>query len=117
MIEPLSIKREVLHLDRKYRRKRNPLIYQRIPVRAAHWDKFLPGQVEIDLVEHCGQKASGLFINTVSICDVATGWWEGEGVMTSGQDRKFKALTRMRERTTYHAFNNSLTASLGDKLS
>jgi len=88
----LKHQRNVLHLNRKYRRKRNSLIYQRIPVRAGNWDKFLPGQVQIDLVEHCGQKASGLFINTVSSCDVATGWWEGEGVMGSGQDRTFKAL-------------------------
>jgi len=91
----------VLHLNRKYHRKRNPLIYQRIPVKAGGWDRLLPGQIQIDLVEHCGQKASGLFVNTVSSCDVATGWWEGEGVMGSGQERTFEALTRIRERTPF----------------
>ena len=61
----------------------------------------MPGQVQIDLVEHCGQKAAGLFVNTVSSCDVATGWWEGEGVMGSGQERAFEALARIRERTPF----------------
>ena len=97
----LRHQKEVLHLRRKYHRKRNPLIYQRIPVKAGDWDRFLPGQVQIDLVEHCGRSASGLFINTVSSCDVASGWWEGEGVMGSGQERAFRALTRIRERTPF----------------
>jgi len=97
----LKHQKEVLHLNRKYKRKRNPLIYQRIPIKAGGWDRFLPGQVQIDLVEHCGRRASGLFINTVSSCDVATGWWEGEGVMGSGQERTFEALTRIRERTPF----------------
>jgi len=97
----LKHQRQVLHLNKKYHRKRNPLIYQRIPIKAGGWDRFLPGQVQIDLVEHCGRRASGLFINTVSSCDVATGWWEGEGVMGSGQERAFKALTRIRERTPF----------------
>ena len=90
----LRHQKEVLHLRRKYHRKRNPLIYQRIPIKAGGWDRFLPGQVQIDLVEHCGRRASGLFINTVSSCDVATGWWEGEGVMGSGQERTFEALRK-----------------------
>jgi len=97
----LRHQKEVLHLRRKYHRKRNPLIYQKIPVKAGDWDRLLPGQVQIDLVEHCGRRASGLFINTVSSCDVATGWWEGEGVMGSGQERTFEALTRIRERTPF----------------
>jgi len=97
----LKHQRQILHLNKKYHRKRNPLIYQRIPVKAGGWDRLLPGQVQIDLVEHCGQKASGLFVNSVSSCDVATGWWEGEGVMGSGQERAFKALTMIRERTPF----------------
>ena len=97
----LKHQKEHLYLKRKYQRKRNPLIYQRIPIKAGDWDRSLPGQVQIDLVEHCGRSASGLFINTVSSCDIATGWWEGEGALGSGQERTFKALTRIRERTPF----------------
>jgi hypothetical protein len=46
----LRHQKEVLHLRRKYHRKRNPLIYQRIPIKAGGWDRFLPGQVQIDLI-------------------------------------------------------------------
>lgn len=80
----LRHQKQVLHLKRKYHGKRNPLIYQRIPVRAGDWDRDLVGQIQIDLVEHCGSSASGLFTNGISSCDIATGWWEGEAVMGRG---------------------------------
>jgi len=97
----LTHQRQVLHLNRKYHRKRNPLIYQRIPVKAGGWDRSLPGQLQVDLVAHCGQSASGLYGNTVSCADVALGWWEGEIVLGSGQERSCNALERIRKRTPF----------------
>ena len=97
----LKHQKEVLHLKRKYGRSRNPLIYQMIPVKAGGWDKNLPGQIQIDLVEHCGSSASGLFGNTVNSCDIATGWWEAGAVLGKGQEGCFSALHRMRERTPF----------------
>jgi hypothetical protein len=97
----LKHQREVMHLKRKYHRKSNPLIYQKIPTRAGGWDKSLVGQVQVDLVEHCGQSASGLFGNSVSSCEIASGWWEGEAVMGKGQEGTFKGVTNMRERTPF----------------
>ena len=106
-ISPRSIDRalkrqkEALHLNRKYSRKINPLIYQRIPVKAGGWDRTLPGQVQVDLVEHCGQSASGLYVNTVSSCDVAFGWWEGEAILGSGKERSCDALDKARGRMPF----------------
>ena len=97
----LRRQKQALHLNRKYRQKRNPLILQRIPVKAGGWDRTLPGQVQVDLVEHCGQSASGLYVNTVSSCDVAFGWWEGEAILGSGQERSCDALDRERERMPF----------------
>ncbi len=97
----LKRQKQALHLNRKYRQKRNPLILQRIPVKAGGWDRTLPGQVQVDLVEHCGQSASGLYGNTVSSCDVAFGWWEGEAVLGSGQERSCDALDRARKRMPF----------------
>jgi len=97
----LAHQKEVLHLRKKYRRKRNPLIYQRIPVKAGEWNRSLPGQVEIDLVEHCGSSSSGLYGNSVNSCDIATGWWEAEIILGSGQERTFEALRKMRERAPF----------------
>lgn len=93
----LEHQKEVLHQKRRYHQKNNPLIYQQIPVRAS-WEGSLIGQEEIDMVSHCGASASGQYINSVSVVDIATGWWEGEGIMGKGQERAFKALTRIRER-------------------
>lgn len=98
----LKHQKEVLHLKRKHHQRNNPLIYQKIPVRAGGWDRSLVGQVQIDLVEHCGSSAGGQFINSVSDADIATGWWEGEAVMGRAQGRTFDALTNMRKRTPFH---------------
>jgi hypothetical protein len=97
----LRRQKEALHLNRKYRQKRNPLIYQKIPVKAGGWDRSVPGQLQVDLVEHCGQSASGLFGNTVSVAEVAFGWWEGEAVLGKGQEASFDALKRIRERSPF----------------
>jgi hypothetical protein len=97
----LRRQKEALHLNRKYRQKRNPLIYQKIPVKAGGWDRSLPGQLQVDLVEHCGQLASGLYVNTVSCAEVAFGWWEGEAIFGSGQEESFNSLERIRKRTPF----------------
>ena len=97
----LRRQKEAVHLNRKYQPKRNPLIYQMIPVKAGGWDRSLPGQVQVDLVAHCGSSASGLYTNTVSSCDVAFGWWEGEAVLGSGQERTRDALDKERERMPF----------------
>jgi len=96
----LRHQKEVLHLQKPHK-KRNPLIYQNVPIKAGGWDRSLPGQVQIDLVEHCGESAGGLFINTVSSCDVALGWWEGKAILGSGQERTFKAIEEMRTGTPF----------------
>ena len=97
----LRRQKEALHLNQKYRQKRNPLIYQKIPVKAGGWDRALPGQLQVDLVEHCGQSASGPYGNTVSVAEIAFGWWEGEAVLGKGQEASFDALKRIRERSPF----------------
>jgi len=93
--------KEGLRLNRTYHQKRNPLIYQRVPVKAGGWDRTLPGQLQVDLVEHCGQSASGLFVNTVSVAEIACGWWEGEAVKGKGQEASSDALTSIRKRSPF----------------
>ena len=97
----LRHQKQVLHRERKHHRGNNPLIYQEIPIKAGGWDRSLVGQVQIDLVLHCGSSASGLFINSLSVVDIATGWWEAEAIMGSGQERTFKALTNIRKRAPF----------------
>jgi hypothetical protein len=53
------------------------LLKHQIPVRTfADWDDLRPGFVEADLVAHCGTSVHGVFLNTLVLTDVATGWTE-----------------------------------------
>jgi len=56
------------------------------------------GNVQIDLVEHCGQSVRGEYIHTLSSTDVSSGWWEGEAVMGRSQEVVFKSLKKVRDR-------------------
>ncbi len=48
-----------------------------IPVRTyADWHDPAPGYMEADLVAHSGPSASGSFVQTLTLTDVATGWTE-----------------------------------------
>jgi hypothetical protein len=38
------------------------------------WEDLPPGFIEVDLVAHSGPMASGSFIQTLVLTDVATGW-------------------------------------------
>lgn len=93
----LAHHKEVLHVKKKYLRKNRPALYQAIPVRGNDWDKTLLGQIQIDLVEHCGQSASGEYICSLSVVDVASSWWEGGAIMGKGQIRTFDALEKARK--------------------
>lgn len=73
----------------------------RIPVRLNDWDTQEVGNASLDLVAHCGGNVSGEYINTISDTDIATGWWEGEGILGKGQERTCKGVDRMRKRTPF----------------
>jgi hypothetical protein len=43
---------------------------------SADLDRETPGVVQIDFVEHCGQSASGAYVNSLSVVDIYSGWWQ-----------------------------------------
>jgi hypothetical protein len=47
-----------------------------VPVRRIPWNESQPGHFETDLVHHCGISASGQYVHTLQMVDVATGWSE-----------------------------------------
>lgn len=97
--EKLRHQKELEGLKRKYHHKNHPLLYQKIPVKLS-WehDRTKLGNVQIDLVEHCGQSVRGEYIHTLSSTDVSSGWWEGEAVMGRSQEVVFKSLKKVRDR-------------------
>jgi hypothetical protein len=45
------------------------------------WDTPDPGHLETDTVHHCGDSASGEYVHTVQIVDVATGWSDRQATL------------------------------------
>ena len=82
--------------------KPGSLLKKSIPIRTfADWEEDTPGFLEIDLVAHCGESTEGLFLNTLSTVDVASGWSECMGVWGKGQQRVMSAIHRVRQRLPF----------------
>ena len=56
-----------------------------IPMKRLPWDETEPGSFEVDLVHHCGPSASGEYVHTIQMIDVATGWSERTAVLGRSQ--------------------------------
>jgi len=56
---------------------------QQVPMERIAWNETKPGHFEADMVHHCGSTASGQFVHTLQMIDVATGW--SERVATLGR--------------------------------
>ena len=61
---------------RKYPAKPRNKVYANIPVKKIAWETQMPGHFEVDTVHHCGATAHGIYIYTLQLVDVATGWSE-----------------------------------------
>lgn len=68
------------------RRKPRPTnnVTRDVPMRRIPWDEREPGHFETDLVHHCGASASGEYMHTMQMIDVATGWSERRAVLGRG---------------------------------
>lgn len=57
--------------------KPGSLLKKAIPIRTfTPWEDEHPGFLEIDLVAHCGSSVEGIYLNTLTATDLATGWTE-----------------------------------------
>jgi len=52
-----------------------------VPMKRIAWNEQQPGHFEVDLVHHCGSSASGEYVHTLQMIDVATGWSERVAVL------------------------------------
>ena len=98
----LKHEKEVLLFRGKYAKRRDAFLCSKVPVKtSAEILRDAPGRVQIDCVEHCGMNASGEYVNSLSIVDVFSGWWEGDGVMGKGQTRALLAIDEARRRSPF----------------
>jgi hypothetical protein len=78
--------------------KPGTLLKNAIPIKTfSEWEDTRPGFVQADLVGHCGDSVEGFYLNTLSVVDVATGWYEAVAVWGRGQERVGGAVHRVRE--------------------
>jgi hypothetical protein len=95
----LKHQKEIKRIRQKYGKKIHPLLYQKIPVKLSdEWDRSQLGNIQTDLIEHCGGSVRGEYINTISNTDISTGWWEGEAIISRNQDLTCKGLDNARKR-------------------
>jgi hypothetical protein len=102
-----TLKRLLRHIrEREYKRihgttKPGTLLKTQIPLRVGQWEEKRPGFEEMDLVAHCGDKASGDFAHTLNATDIHTQWFEAEAVLGKAQERVFKAVQQIRRRLPF----------------
>lgn len=76
--------------------KSGPLLKHQVPVRTfADWNDAQPGFFEMDLVAHCGTSVAGIFLWSLVLTDVSTGWTECLALRHRSQDAVIDALERV----------------------
>ena len=73
------------------------LLKQRIPIHTfQEWKETQPGFLEDDLVAHCGTDIEGVYLYTLTLTDVATGWTECLPLLYRSQETVLSAIQRAR---------------------
>ena len=91
-----------IELAKKKYGKKHPLLYQSIPVKVfAEQDRRVLGNMQIDLVEHCGASAGGQFVNTLTATDISSGWTEQSAVMGKSQENTKDGINYARTRCPF----------------
>jgi hypothetical protein len=74
------IRQDEPRLPRRGPKHRNRLLRD-VPMKRIPWQEQEPGHFEVDLVHHCGHTASGEYMHTIQMIDVATAWSERVAVL------------------------------------
>jgi transposase InsO family protein len=74
-----------------------PEIRRRIKMRTfADWNEPLPGNMEMDLVAHCGEANRGSYIHSLVLTDIASGWTEAAPIVVREGSLVVETLERIR---------------------
>jgi len=78
--------------------KPGSLLKKAIPIRTfTPWEDEHPGFLEIDLVAHCGLSTEGIYLNTLTATDLATGWTECLALPNKTQFAVSQAIGELRQ--------------------
>ena len=82
---------------RQRRNAHSSAVRRSVPIRTyADWKDPAPGYMEADLVAHSGPSASGSFVQTLTLTDVATGWTECAPLLFREQRLLGEVMTSLR---------------------
>ena len=82
---------------RRRRTAHSSAVRRSVPIRTcADWDDPAPGYMESDLVAHSGPSASGSFVQTLTLTDVATGWTQCAPLLFREQRLLSEVMTALR---------------------
>lgn len=79
------------------RTKPGTLLKHHIPIKTDNWDVKVPGYMEVDLVSHSGENASGEFIYTLNMTDIFTGWVESCPLIGKSERETLKGIKIIRK--------------------
>lgn len=79
------------------RTKPGTLLKHHIPIKTDNWDVNMPGYMEVDLVSHSGENASGEFIHTLNMTDIFTGWVESCPLIGKSERETLKGIKIIRK--------------------
>jgi hypothetical protein len=77
--------------------KPGSLLKKHIPIKTNQWNEHVPGFLEADTVAHCGSSVAGMFVYTVNITDIATGWTEQRATWGKGEQGVLAAIQGIEE--------------------
>lgn len=101
----------VTRILRKYRSRRQRLpqkgperanqVRKPVPMKRIAWETSQPGHFEVDLVHHGGDSSDGIYVHSLQMIDVATGWSERVAVLGRGQQAMEGGFRRILERLPF----------------
>lgn len=96
----LNHEKEVRKFNLKHATKKNDTsLLNVVPIKtSADLDRSVPGNIQMDCVEHCGTSASGEYALSLTTVDIYSGWWEGEAFAGKGQEITLRAIDNARKR-------------------
>lgn len=97
----LKPKKEAWKLHLKSGAKGPGLIAKKIPLRMGSDGPLRVGDVDMDLVLHCGSSTAGEYGHSLSTLDLGSAWWEAEVVMGRAQKRIFSSLKEIEARSPF----------------
>jgi len=83
------------------RPRRRPVVYhlrRKMPLRTfAEWKDARVGEMEMDLVAHCGTNTAGSYASTLVLTDVISGWTECAPVVVRSRELIVETVERLRQ--------------------